>query len=157
MTDQTFEGTFEPPVIGTSTVPIAIAGTGTLATTAEALHARGFKGSGAGLALLTFVLVTAAGMAVYHLLTTHVFHKAADGTGYGGAIVAGILSAAATTKRASKRSYELVIPWSAIKDVKIDTQRGDVVIRVKKHKPRGSLHFKSANNAALLAAILERL
>ncbi|MEO8846722.1 MAG: hypothetical protein ABI591_11755 [Kofleriaceae bacterium] len=158
-TDQTFVGTFEPPTIGHSVTPIALAGEGTLATTSAGLVAKGFKGSGSGLAFVTFILVTAGALAVYYLLATYVLHSRMSAGGMGGAIAAGVLSAAATSKRAGKQAYELVIPWTSVTKVDIDKQRDDVTIRIKKHKPSGSLHFKPTdkNNGAVVAALLERI
>jgi hypothetical protein len=158
-TDQSFEGTFEPPMIGGSLTPIALAGKGTLATTSSGLVVKGFKGSGLGLAFLTFILVTACALGGYYLIATYVFHNVMSSGGMGGALAAGVLSAAATPKRASKHAYDLVIPWTSVTKVDIDKQRHDVTIRIKKHKPSGSLHFKPTdkNNGAVVAAVLERI
>ena len=158
-TDQTFEGTFEPPMIGGSLTPIALAGKGTLATTSTGLVAKGFKGSGLGLALVTFIFVTACALGVYYLIATYVFHNTMSPGGMGGAIAAGVLTAAATPRHASKRAYELVIPWTSVTKVDIDKQRKDVTIRIKKHKPSGSLHFKPTDkdNGAVVVAVLERI
>jgi hypothetical protein len=158
-TDQTFEGTFEPPMIGGSLTPIALAGQGTLATTSTGLVAKGFKGSGLGLGFVTFIFVTAAALGVYYLIATYMFHNTMSPGGMGGAIAAGVLTAAATPRHASKRAYELVIPWTSVTKVDIDKQRKDVTIRIKNHKPSGSLHFKPTdkNNGAVVAALLERI
>jgi hypothetical protein len=67
--------------------------------------------------------------------------------GMGGAIAAGVLSAAAVPKSAGKKPWELTIPWSSVKKVTVNLQRKDVEITIKKHKPSGVLHFKPADGA----------
>jgi hypothetical protein len=146
-TDQTFEGTFEPPMIGGSLTPIALAGKGTLSTTSAGLV----------LGFVTFIFVTAAALGAYYLIATYLFHNTMSPGGMGGAIAAGVLTAAATPRHASKRAYELVIPWTSVTKVDIDKQRKDVTIRIKRHKPSGSLHFKATDNGAVVVAVLERI
>jgi hypothetical protein len=146
--DETFQGTFEPPTIGSKGAPIALAGTGSVEVTPDMLIVKGFHGSGALLALATLVLVTGAGVGAVWLVTTQIFHHASMSSGgIGGAIGAGVLSAAAIPKSASKKPWELSIPWSSVKKVTVNLQRKDVEITIKKHKPSGVLHFKPTDGA----------
>jgi hypothetical protein len=159
MSDQVFEGTFEPPMLGSTSTPIPLAGKGSVAITGEALVVKGFRGGGAAIALATFLVVTAAALGGAYLVLTLLFHRGLSSGAVGGAIAAGIASAAAMPKRSSQKPWDLVIPWSSVKKAVVNLARKDVQITIKQHRPKGTLHFKPTDGATqrVVDAIVARL
>jgi len=57
------------------------------------------------------------------------------------------VTAVATPRLVSKKPWELAIPRQSVSKVRANAERKHVQITVKKHKPRGILHFKSTDDA----------
>ena len=145
MATQAFPGTFSPPAIGATGVPISVAGKGTLTITPDGLAVSGFKAGGSGLvALGSALVVAAAALGGAYVVEVLIFkHHEMSSSGIGAAVGAGVIGGAAQTRRVSKDPLELVIPWSAIYKVSVDPQRKELQVVVKKHKPKGVLHFQA--------------
>lgn len=154
MTDQPCVGTFAPPSIGSTSVPIPLAGDGTLTATADGLVARAFRGGGSGLVFLTFLLTTGLVIAVVYGVT-RLMHASMTASKVGAAIGSGIVVAAALPRKAKKTPWELVIPWASVAKVALDSSKTMVLVTVKKHKPKGTLHFKPQGSAQDVVTALD--
>jgi hypothetical protein len=154
MVDQPFIGTFAPPSIGSSSVPIPLAGDGSLTATADGLVARAFRAGGSGLAFLVFLLTTGVVLAAIYGVTL-LMHGSMSASKVGTAIGSGIVTAAALPRMAKKKPWEIVIPWASVAKVALDSSKTMVLVTVKKYKPKGTLHFKPQGSARDVVTALD--
>jgi hypothetical protein len=150
-----FEGEFVPPAIGSTSVPIKIAGRGTVELTDAGLAVSGFAASsGAALlvALGTGVAAGAGAWAVKALFMPSMgIHIVASA-----AIVGMITGAMAPVRGKSKTPRSLTYSWASVARVKEDaSHKGTVLLTIKKARPKGTLHFKPDEGPARLLAELE--
>jgi len=149
MADQIFEGTFVPPMMGVGDIPIPLSGQGSLAIAPDALVVKGYRSRNSGLAFLIFVITLAVAIGVVYAIS-RLSHVGLSAERVGIAIGAAIASVAAAPRLMSKKPWELAIPWQSITKVRVNRARQHVQITVKKHKPRGVLHFKPDGGAKKL-------
>lgn len=146
MADQIFEGTFVPPMMGVGDVPIPLSGQGSLAIAPDALVVKGYRSKNSGLIFLIFLVTLAVALGVTYVIS-RLFLHGLSANAVGTAIGAAIVSVIFTPRLVSKKPWELAIPWQSITKVRLNTGREHVQVTVKKHKPRGVLHFKPGTDA----------
>lgn len=146
MADQIFEGTFVPPMMGVGDVPIPLSGQGSLAIAPDALVVKGYRSRNSGLVFLIFVVTLVVAIGITYAIS-RLFHEGLSAKAVGAAIGAAIVSVALAPRLVSKKPWELAIPWQSITKVRVNSAREHVQVTVKKHKPRGVLHFKPGGDA----------
>ena len=158
MADQIFEGTFVPPMMGIGDVPIPLSGQGSLAIAPDALVVKGYRSMNSGLVFLIFLITLAVAIGVAYAIS-RLSHQGLSAERVGAAIGAAIASVLVVPRLVSKKPWELAIPWQSITKVRVDISRTHVQVTVKKHKPRGLLHFKPGDgpNQVVIDAITARI
>lgn len=146
------EGSFVPPAMGNSSVPLNISGPGSIEMTDTHLNVSGFASSFAlnsGLiALLVFGLILGSGwikMTFFPNLDGEYFT-------YAMVFVLGTIimwAVKGSKKHNADKPMELSIPWENIQKVNIES-KGDehsskVLIFTRKFKPKGTLYFEPSD------------
>ena len=153
-----FDGSFDPPAIGTAVVPIEISGPGSCVVTDAGLVVRGRKSTATGgaywLVFAAFVVGTYAVKVILWPPDWAFYLSLAVG-------VTLVLTFGARLRGQRKlgEETELCIPWSSVKRLARDGEKSDtVVVVVHKFKPKGGLHFTPrAGAGAFMAALREHL
>lgn len=144
------QGTFCPPVIGTTAAPIKIAGPGTLEITEGELSAVAEKSRNFSLLLAVVVvfLILAGGILGAAGVPKILLYAILGGI-FG--VTYGLLSAFG--KRKGRQEIRHHFPRTAIKSAQ-SPQEGLVVIRIINHRPKGDLFFRPESDTAVLMAAL---
>jgi hypothetical protein len=151
----TFEGEFCPPSVGATSVPFPIAGKGSCTFTADALQVQGFAPArGASLFALLGGLAAAGGA----LAVKFLFMPGMGVETIGGVFAAGLVAGAVAPRAARKdKPVSHAIPWDRITKVKADPQnKGAAILTVKRHKPKGPIHFRPTDLDAFLSEAANR-
>lgn len=154
------QGEYAPPAIGQNAVPIPLIGPGRFAITPEGLAVSGYKKGGAWMGclmlfgVLGLIFAFAIGMAFYGPRKPPprwLIYLVA------GVVVAGVMHFMKQRRSLGQRKaqpWAFTIPWSSVTDVSEDVAvRGAIVVRVKKHKPSGTLHFQPPEGTSVLELI----
>ena len=151
-----YEGTFKPPMIGRGSVPIKVAGPGTLVTTEDNLIVSGFEPSKLqqkkALILVAFALIF-SGVMVGASFLWHdmpIWLKIA-------AMIGGLVGLVLIARGGSEHSdqpVEFVIPWDRVKSAVWDTKDpGLLLLSVKRHTPKGTIFFCPQNSIQLMLSL----
>ena len=147
-----FDGTFVTPGMGRVHMPITIAGMGHCKILEEGLGVHGYKTSSSSLKMLLAFVVIFVGGIMFSVVTG----IAAE---FSGVVIVALLFAANrffAKKEASDEVYEFIVPWEKISGV--TTIEENVVLTVKKFKPKGELYFiPNEEPSAFIYVINERI
>ena len=145
------QGTFKPPPVGATAMPIPINGEGRILLTPNGIDAHGFVLPKNPLVPLVFAAVI-LGIPLFAVLKTTVFASVPQDAltsvalGAAGVLVAFVLRGTGAKKQSAK-PLTLSIPWTSVKKVARDPHNPEcLVISVKKFKPRGNIHFAPREN-----------
>lgn len=142
------KGTFKPPAVGVSSMPIPISGRGVISVTSAGLDARGFVLPKNPLVPLVFGAILAFVLLSGYLKVKYLPGLSTATLTVGIAIAVGTLLAAlrgaqAVSPDAKQAPLTLSIPWSSVAKVSRDlSDPRCLIIGVKKFSPKGTIHFE---------------
>lgn len=154
-----FEGTFQPPVIGTDEIPIKINGLGKCELTAHGLHIQGYKHPPKVSSSLLFILFFAA---FFEIILLRVVWP--DIPKWLNLLPASVIIAPYLRGQGNDHQgepIELLIPWVYVNRVKVEKVSSAVMIRIKQYRYKnerykGALYFHPAQGSeSFLRALQE--
>lgn len=143
---ETIQVEFDPPGIGTARVPNPISGSGTLAIGENGIDVVGQKSRDVSLLGAIGVVGTILIGAWFQLDVPII-----------GAIAAGVIAAVTAVRFTGKKRIEVQYPWSAVRSVRYDDERGAVVLLIKGAKPKGELFIRGPKGSPVHDEMQRRL
>lgn len=154
MGDDEVRGDFRPPAVTRAQRVLPLAGVGRCRITPEHLVLTGFRASmWHAWALLFVILALALGIAWG--VQASVAPAIDLGKLASALVIMGVLPLLGVRARASRRPFELAIPWRCVQSVE-RAPGGDGVLRidVSAHKPSGAAFFRPQGDVALAQEVL---
>lgn len=151
-----YDGEFRPPSLGSTVRPIPVTGAGFCELREDGLHVEG-QASAVGAALLLALVggLAAAGGAL--LVKTLFFSGMSLNTVAITGVVGLVSGAAAPSKGKPGKPVTHTIPWDRIAKVKADpSQPEGAMVIVKRHQPKGAIHFVPKDREDFMAEIANR-
>jgi len=143
---ETLPVVYDPPGMGSTRVPNPISGEGTLRVADDGLHVVGKKS-------LDVSMLGAVGVVATILLGAYF----GLGVPIIGGLAVGVIAAVTAVRFTGKKQIEVHYPWSTVRSIRYDEQRGAVVLLIKGAKPKGELFIEQPKGSPLHDELQRRL
>jgi hypothetical protein len=150
-------GTFAPPAMGNTSVPIPLVGPGRFALTEAGLSVSGFRRSSMGGGLIALAIVGGIFATAFLVVALEVPKWATYLIiGVIVTVVLNVIQRGRGRQGSKSAPWAFTVPWASVTDVSEDPQMaGAVVVRVKKFSPSGTIHFQPPEGTSLLELMAE--
>lgn len=159
--ETTFEGEYRPGGPGVSTMPIPVIGSGRISVGADGLtvvgarhHENLFLGLVVALSMITLLFFIGA-LANPDVIGTRVGGK--GGMMFGTALALAVGGGATAILLRSRRKlvpWQFTVPWKSVRKLEVDGL-DELVVTIKRMRPKGTLHFAPIGGAAKMLAGIE--
>jgi hypothetical protein len=150
----TFRGTFEPPGMGIADAPVKIAGPGRCTVSEDGFEVTAFAPASKAPAALVFVLAMIVAVALVMTFADSDFRRWGKIAGFG-VLPFALPLIRGSGKYREDRPVTIVVPRDKA-EVLPEKNHGLVLIRIRKMKPSGMIHFRPEAGVATFMSAVRR-